>query len=322
MLGQIRRDVAARGGAFLTYAGYHDGGGRHEGGGDVLVRDVARQPGKVASLMPHLSVNGTELYFEDTKDGDVPLLFSHGLLWSLRMYDAQVAHLRGRYRCVAYDHRGQGRSRDDDSSYDMEKLSDDAAQLIERLGIAPCFFVGLSMGGFVGLRLAARRPELLRGLVLIESAADAEPHGLKYRAMELITRRLGYSILLAPIMKIMFGRSFLRDPARAADRRAMEESILALDPARTKRALEAVVTRRGVEDLLPSIRVPTLVLHGAEDAAIVEARARRSASLIPGALWVDLPRAGHTATVEEPAAVNAALDAFLSSAMGRAVPTP
>jgi pimeloyl-ACP methyl ester carboxylesterase len=81
-----------------------------------------------------------------------------------------------------------------------------------------------------------------------------------------------------------------------------------------------VVTRRGVEDLLPSIRVPTLVLHGAEDAAIVEARARRSASLIPGALWVDLPRAGHTATVEEPAAVNAALDAFLSSAMGRAVP--
>src|SRR6266536_884543 len=125
--------------------------------------------------MPFLPVNGAELYYEDTEEGAAPILFSHGLLWSLRMYDAQVKHLRGRYRCVAYDHRGQGQSRDDGSPYDMERLTEDAVQLIERLGIAPCFFVGLSMGGFVGLRLAAQRPELLRGLVLIESAADGAP---------------------------------------------------------------------------------------------------------------------------------------------------
>jgi pimeloyl-ACP methyl ester carboxylesterase len=56
----------------------------------------------------------------------------------LRMYDAQVAHLSGRYRCVAYDHRGQGQSRDDGSPYDMERLTEDAAQLIERLGLASC----------------------------------------------------------------------------------------------------------------------------------------------------------------------------------------
>jgi pimeloyl-ACP methyl ester carboxylesterase len=269
--------------------------------------------------MPAIAVGGAELYYEDTGGEGAPILFSHGLLWSLRMYDAQVAHLREHHRCVAYDHRGQGRSRDDGSPYDMEKLTDDAAQLVEQLGLAPCYFVGLSMGGFVGLRLAARRPELLRGLVLIESAADAEPHGLKYRAMELITRRLGFRPLLAPIMRIMFGRSFLRDPARSAERRAMEQSILALDPARTRRALEAVVSRRGIEDLLPDVRVPTLVLHGTEDVAITVARARRTANAIPGASWVDVPRAGHTASVEEPAAVNAALDAFFASIERRAV---
>jgi pimeloyl-ACP methyl ester carboxylesterase len=159
----------------------------------------------------------------------------------------------------------------------------------------------------------------LRGLVLVESAADREPSANvpKYRAMELITRRIGFRPLLSPIMKIMFSRSFLRDPARAVERRAMERSILALDPPRTGRALEAVVSRSGVEHLLPLIRVPTLVLHGTEDAAIVEAWARRTATLIPGAVWVDVPNAGHTSTVEEPAAVNTALDAFLSSVMER-----
>jgi 3-oxoadipate enol-lactonase len=262
--------------------------------------------------MPFLSVDGAELYYEDTGTGEVPVVFSHGLLWSLRMYDAQVAHLRGRYRCVAYDHRGQGRSRDDGSPYDMERLTDDAARLIERLGLARCWFVGLSMGGFVGLRLAARHPELVRGLVLVESAADPEPprNVPKYRAMELVTRWVGMRVLVGRIMKIMFGDAFLGDRGRAAERDAAREWLLALDPARTRRALEAVVTRRGIEDLLPRVRVHTLVLHGTDDHAIAPERARRTAGAIPGARLVEIPRAGHSATMEEPAAVNAALEAF------------
>jgi 3-oxoadipate enol-lactonase len=274
--------------------------------------------------MPFLSVNGAELYYEDTQEGAAPIVFSHGLLWSLRMYDAQVAHLRGRWRCIAYDHRGQGRSRDDGEPYDMERLTDDAVQLIERLGIAPCFFVGLSMGGFVGLRIAARRPDLLRGLVLVASSGDPEPRANvpRYRAMELVSRWLGYGLLKRPIMKIMFGRSFLEDPSRAAQRRDMEQALLALDPPRMRRALESVVSRRGVADLLPSIAVPTRILHGAEDNAIAEPRARRTASLIPGGEWVPIPRAGHTATVEEPAAVSAAIESFVSAVKPRAPAGP
>jgi 3-oxoadipate enol-lactonase len=274
--------------------------------------------------MPFANVGGAELYYEDSGAGAAPVLFSHGLLWSLRMYDAQVAHLRGRHRCVAYDHRGQGCSSGGDAPYDMETLAGDAAQLIERLGIAPCFFVGLSMGGFVGLRLAARRPDLVRGLALIGTAGDAEPRANvpRYRAMELITRWLGTRVLLSPIMRIMFARSYLRDPTRAHERGAMKRSLLALDPARTQRALDAVVTRRGVEDLLPLIRVPTLVLHGTEDRAIAVERARRTAAAIPGATWVDVPKAGHTATVEQPAAINAALEAFLASVLARDGATP
>src|SRR5205823_2727516 len=125
--------------------------------------------------VPMLAVNGVRLYYDDTGGSGEPIVFSHGLLWSGRMFEAQVAALRGRYRCITYDHRGQGRSDVPRArSHDMETVTDDAASLIEALGAAPVHFVGLSMGGFVGMRLAARRPELLRSLVLLETSADPE----------------------------------------------------------------------------------------------------------------------------------------------------
>src|SRR5258706_2488998 len=187
--------------------------------------------------MPPVMVNGVELYYEESGAGD-PVVFSHGLLWSGRMYDAQVAQLKSRWRCITYDHRGQGQSPPSPRPYDMDDLAVDAAQLIEKLGAKPCHFVGLSMGGFVGLRLAIRRPELLRSLVLIESAADAEPrlNVTKYRAMSLVTRFFGYKPLLGAVMKIMFGRAFRTDEARTAERKVMEERLLALRDAPTRAA--------------------------------------------------------------------------------------
>ena len=120
--------------------------------------------------MPFLDVNGTRLYYEDTGGSGEPIVFSHGLLWSGRMFDKQVAALKDRYRCITYDHRGQGQS---DvwkvDAVDMETVYADAVGLIEKLGVGPCHFVGLSMGGFTGMRLAARRPDLLRSLSLLET---------------------------------------------------------------------------------------------------------------------------------------------------------
>jgi pimeloyl-ACP methyl ester carboxylesterase len=169
------------------------------------------------------------------------------------------------------------------------------------------------MGGFVGMRLAARRPGLVRSLVLIDTAADREPlwNVPRYRLMSLLARMIGYPALLPPIMKIMCAPTFRNDPERAAVRRRLEEHLLGLAYAPTRAALEAVVSRRSVEHELSHIRIPTLVLHGSADVAIVPSRALAMAQAIPGARFVTIPRAGHTSTVEEPAAVNKALDEFL-----------
>ena len=265
--------------------------------------------------MPRMQVEGAELHYEDTGGPGAPIVFAHGLLWSGAMYRFQIEALRGEHRCISFDFRGQGQSPVADSGYDMDTLARDAARLIEKLGAAPCHFVGLSMGGFIGMRLALRRPELLRTLSLLETAADPEPalNKPKYALMGLITRALGTRPLLAPIMKILFGKTFLRDPAKAGLRESLREELLRNDVRGSVRALKGVIDRAGLLDQLGGIRTPTLVLSGEEDIAVRPERSRRTAALIPGARVAMLPRAGHSSSLEQPEAVTAALREFFRS---------
>jgi pimeloyl-ACP methyl ester carboxylesterase len=266
--------------------------------------------------MPVLRVNGANLYYEERGAGPETVVFAHGLLWSARMFDDQVAAFSTRYRCISFDFRGQGASEVTAGGYDMETLADDAAALIEALGAAPCHFVGLSMGGFIGMRLAVHRPELVRSLVLMETSADPEPNVAKYRALGAVVRvfgRLGMRMVMPRVMRIMFGRKFLEDPARAADRRLWKKRGLANDPVGVTRALQGVIDRRGVHEEIVRITAPTLVMVGDQDVATVPAKAERIAARIPGARLIVIPGAGHTSSAEEPELVNRALADFLDS---------
>jgi len=268
--------------------------------------------------MPTLQANGATLWYEEHGSGPETVVFAHGLLWSGRMFDAQVAELADRFRCVAFDFRGQGRSEVTAGGYDMDTLADDAAALIEALGCAPCHFVGLSMGGFIGMRLAARRPELVRSLVLMETSADAEPaeNVPRYRLLGGIVGvlgRLGMRLVMPRVMRIMFGRTFLQDPAREADRRVWRERGMANHPRGIVRALRGVIDRKPVYAELGKIAVPTLVVVGDDDVATVPAKAERLHAAIVGSRMVVIPGAGHTSSVEQPDLVNAALEGFLAS---------
>jgi len=268
--------------------------------------------------MPTLRVNGATLWYTDQGTGPDTIVFAHGLLWDGRMFGAQVAALSGRCRCITFDFRGQGRSEVTADGYDMDTLSGDAAALIQALGAAPCHFVGLSMGGFVGMRLAARRPELVRSLVLMETSADGEPaeNAPKYRAMGLVGRlfgRLGFRLVAGRVMRIMFGRKFLDDPARAAERAEWRQRLLSNHRVGITRALGGVIDRAPVYDELDKIACPTLVMVGDQDVATVPATAGRIHAAIAGSRLVTIPGAGHTSIAEEPAFVTAALEAFLWS---------
>jgi 3-oxoadipate enol-lactonase len=264
--------------------------------------------------MPRIEIQGVELYYEEQGSGAETIVFAHGLLWSGEMFAAQVAALRGRYRCVTFDFRGQGRSAVTRDGYDMDTLAADAAGLIRSLGCAPCHFVGLSMGGFIGMRLAIRHPELLRSLILLETSADPEPREnlARYRFLCFVARWLGLRPVAAPVLKIMFGRKFLDDPERARERAEARRKLIANDRIGITRAVHGVIDRQGVYDRLDRIRVPTLILVGDQDVATVPAKSARIQARIPGSTLRIIPGAGHSSSMEEPAAVNRDLAEFLA----------
>ncbi len=260
-----------------------------------------------------IDVNGTRLHYVEKGTGPDTIVFSHGLLWSHHIFSAQIDALSQHFRCIAYDHRGQGDSDvPPEKTITIETCTDDCIELIGLLDAAPCHFVGLSMGGFVGMRIAARRPELIRTLALFETAADPEPKASarKYKPMSWAARVLGVNRLLAArVMPIMFGETFLNDPERVDERREWRDRLMH-NKRTIYRSVNGVVERRGIEHELRHITAPTLVLHGDEDKAISRSRALSLVEHIPDSRFVTLRAAGHTATVEQPGASTAALAEF------------
>jgi 3-oxoadipate enol-lactonase len=263
--------------------------------------------------VPFKQINGARLYYEESGSGSEIIVFSHGLLMSGEMFSEQVKALCDRYRCICYDHRGQARSEVTKSGYDMDSLTEDAAGLIHELDAAPCHFAGLSMGGFVGMRLAIHHPELLKSLVLLETTADPEPEQNKgpYRRLAFIGRWLSFRMVINPLMKIMFGRSFLEDPDREKIRAKWRNHLLGLNRSGTNKAAHGVIDRDGVYDQLNRIETPTLIIVGEEDVATPPEKSECMRDAIPGSEFRLLPRGGHSSTIEEPDAVTQAIEDFL-----------
>jgi pimeloyl-ACP methyl ester carboxylesterase len=261
-----------------------------------------------------LRVNGTELYYEDTGGRGPAILFSHGLFWDSSLFAPQIAALKSRYRCVAYDHRGQGRSAESDlHAIDMDTLFGDAVALIVALELEPAHVCGLSMGGFVAMRLGARRPDLVRSLLLLDTSADPEPpeNARKFRLGNWFARCFGVGPLLVDAtMPMMFGKSALSDPARAAEHDAWHRQLRS-NRRSLWRAVNGVIQRPSIYDELYRITAPTLVVFGEEDTVTVPAKAERIAAAIAGAKLVRIPRAGHIVTLEQPQAVTQAIGGFL-----------
>lgn len=268
--------------------------------------------------MPHLEINGANLYYEEHGTGQETIVFSHGLLWSGHMFHEQIAVLKNRYRCITFDFRGQGQSQVTQSGYDIESLYADTVELIKVLGCSPCHFVGLSMGGFVGLRVAIRRPDWLRSLILIESSSDPEPakNISRYRMLNIIARWIGLGVVADRVMEIMFGQKFLNDTERATLKHKWKERMVANHRIGITRAVSGVIKRSGVTDQLGKIGTPTLIIVGDQDVATVPAKAELMHTRIPNSKFVVIPGAGHTSTVEEPIAVTTAMAEFLASLAG------
>jgi 3-oxoadipate enol-lactonase len=263
--------------------------------------------------MPEINVNGTTLHYLDDGPASAPaLVFSPSMFFDGRMFSAQAAAFSDRYRVVRYDHRGQGESaRAPREQLDMDTLTEDAAALIEALKLAPCTFIGNSMGGFIALRLAARRPELLRSVVVMGTSADIEEQAEAMDGLIEALEKHGMGAVIDGVLQFMMGDTTLTDPSRAGVLAAVTELLSSRTPEYADAAWN-IAHRKGILDELPGIRVPLLVIAGTEDHTYPPPKSEQIVSLVPGARIEYMERTGHVHAVENPEAVNRVLESHLA----------
>ena len=261
--------------------------------------------------MPITPVRNANLNVVDQGSGP-PLVLLHGFPLDSRMWDRQVAELSGRFRVIAPDLRGFGKSRSDDP-FTIESLADDVHSLLEAMAALPCVLAGLSMGGYVALAFARKYPADLRALVLVDTKAEgdtAEQKEGRQKTIELVRTRGSAAVADQMLPKLLAEDTPRSRPAVA---RAVREMAEACPPKTIEHALLAMRDRPSQSDKLPSISVPTLVVVGDRDSITPVPIAQSMQQQIPHAQLAVIRGAGHMSPMEQPAQVNQALGRFLDA---------
>ncbi len=244
-----------------------------------------------------------DLHVEEHGDGS-PLLLIQGLGWSKWGSRAQIPYYAERRRVISFDNRGTGLSPKPSGPYSIEELADDAASVLDERGLGGADVYGHSMGGFIALALALRRPELVRSLVLVGTGAG----GLGYEPMPAETLETWFSVVGLPLEEAIrhtfptgFSPGWIEQhPAEYAEWLAAR-----LDPPTPPecwRAQYEAATRYLAEEApIERIDVPALVVHGDEDRVVTVANGRALADRLPNAELVVLRGQGHVPMLEEPA---------------------
>jgi pimeloyl-ACP methyl ester carboxylesterase len=251
--------------------------------------------------MPKIDRNGVKICYEVHGDGP-PLLLTHGYSSTSEMWQQQVEALSSRYRLVLWDMRGHGQSDypEDTAAYSEALTVADMAALLDEVGAKSAIVGGLSLGGYMSLAFYRAYPERVEALLII----DTGPGFKKDEARETWNKRA-----------LDTAERFEREGLGGLKSASRERSTASHRDAKgLARAARGMLTQRDarVIELLPDIKVPSLIVVGADDTPFLAA-SDYMAGKIPGAKKVVIPSAGHAVNIDQPQAFIDAVLPFLGS---------
>jgi 3-oxoadipate enol-lactonase len=237
------------------------------------------------------------------------LLCLHGIGSSSASFAPQLDELAGELRLLAWDAPGYARSADPVEPPDLDAFADAAADVLHQRDTGPAHVLGVSWGGVIAMRLAVRRPDLVRSLILADSSRGSgrdagQAAAMRARVGELaeqgaaeFARRRGH--------RLVSGQA----PAELVERVTANMADAVRLPGYGYAAASMADT--DLTASLADIKVPTLVLCGAQDTVTGVAESQALAGGIPDAVFVTLRGAGHLANQEAPASFNAWLSSYV-----------
>lgn len=243
----------------------------------------------------------------DAADGlpsDAPtIVLSNSLGSTTSMWDAQVPELARVARVVRYDIRGHGDSPVVPGPYSIDDLADDVVALLDRLGLVRVHFVGLSLGGMTGMRLAARNPERIDRLVVLCTAPRLEPtQGWLDRAHTV--RAGGTSAVAEAVVARWYTEGFL---ASEPERVAAAVSTISATPAEGYAGCCEAIAGMDLRPDLASIVAPTLAIAGADDPATPPPHLQLIADSVRDGRCLVVPNSAHLANDEQPETITPAI---------------
>jgi 3-oxoadipate enol-lactonase len=265
-----------------------------------------------------VQVNGISLHHQIIGGpGDKPVIvFINSLGTDFRIWRDVIVRLAGSYPLLAYDKRGHGLSDVGDAPYSIDDHVDDLIGLLEHLNVRQAVICGLSVGGLIAQGLYARRPDLVRALILCDTAhkiGTSEMWAARIKAIE----DGGLAGIVDGVMERWFTAPF-RDPANPAF--SGYRNMMLRQPVDGYTGTCAAIRDADFTVAATRIAVPTLCVVGDQDGATPPELVLSMARLVPSARYEVIPGAGHIPCVEQPEALTAVIEAFLSTLVSGDIP--
>jgi 3-oxoadipate enol-lactonase len=264
--------------------------------------------------MPRIHANGIEIFYQVSGSGE-PLLLIAGFTCDHLIWSRVVPALSAHYRVVVFDNRGVGRTTGALDSMSVRQLAEDAAGLLDALGLGSAHVAGHSMGGIIAQELALAHPEQVQTLMLLSSCARLDARGRAIiESWGDLPERLDPETSARLILPWMYTDAFFSTPG------AVEESIAQMmanpypPSAAAIYAQSRATSAADTSDRLNRLAMPTLVLVGREDILLPVAFSEQLSRNIRSAELVTLDETGHGLLIESPHAVTTALLEFLRHA--------
>jgi len=249
---------------------------------------------------------GLQVRVDGPEDAAAPtVVFSNSLGTDMRLWDPILPHLPVGLRLIRMDMRGHGRSDVPPAPYTMGALVSDAEAVCDALSVKDCVFVGLSVGGLVAQGLAVKRLDLVRGLVLSNTAAKIGTPSIWQDRIDAV-RAEGLEPMADAVMARWFGRAFC-----ASDAVKPWRELLVSTPAEGYVGVSAAISGTDFLTVTSGLRLPTLGIAGSNDGATPPDLVRETIDLIPGSEFHLMRQAGHLPCVEKPEEYAKMLTGFL-----------
>jgi pimeloyl-ACP methyl ester carboxylesterase len=271
-------------------------------------------------------INDIDIYYEEHGDPSAaPLLLIMGFMMNAAAWAPQTPAFAERYRVIAFDNRGAGRTSQPEAAYTIPQMAADAAGLVDHLGIASANIIGVSMGGMIAQEFAIRYPARVRRLVLA-CTTPGGPHSAGYSEMKAGAARANEvedvaSAMTPELVREFLGQlftpEFLASPGPGFGQMVASFVQYPQTPAGLK-GQAAAIAAHNTHDRLDAIAAPTLVIAGDADPMIDPANARILAERIPGAELRLMPGLRHGFMAEKPDESNEIVLEFLGRQLAAA----